>query len=369
MWTQHISKRQTTAISRQFAANVHRAGRANVVTFPLLTVPAHAITAAFAHPKRRVFVRPDSKGRNANTVKSCNAKMMAFVVKISSVMRNVNAKTISKVRRIDKFLTKCITYRKLFRFFMEGIRCENSPCEGFCSGRGQCSMHLGSPQCDCDQNYWGRQCESEECTDYCQNGGTCTINPLNDKLCECAPYYSGQRCEIFRELGPNANDCSGFYCDNGGTCHVIKNEAYCNCTAQFTGPKCQVNSTKFGDDAKFYLIKNYMTFSLLQLRRLSDTKIHALITVKMVLFVSWMSPKYIQLAIVVVSGRAQNAIHHRHVNIIVAIALMAAQSMNVCKYQHYFICAFLFHRKIASILTEIDNNSKQKKLSDVLMTQ
>lgn len=120
----------------------------------------------------------------------------------------------------------------------KGIRCENSPCEGFCSGHGECTLHLGSPQCDCDQNYWGRQCESEECTDYCQNGGTCTINPVNDKICECVPNYSGQRCEIFRELGPN--DCSGFFCDNGGTCHVIKNEAYCNCTAQFTGTNCQV---------------------------------------------------------------------------------------------------------------------------------
>lgn len=120
----------------------------------------------------------------------------------------------------------------------KGIRCENSPCEGFCSGHGQCTLHSGTPQCDCDAGYWGRQCESEECTGYCQNGGTCTITPTNDKNCECTPNYSGQRCE--NELGPNTIDCDRISCENGGTCQIIKGDALCNCTAQFTGQKCQV---------------------------------------------------------------------------------------------------------------------------------
>lgn len=121
----------------------------------------------------------------------------------------------------------------------KGVRCESSPCEGFCSGHGQCTIHLGRPQCDCDAGYWGRQCESEECTDYCRNGGTCTISPTNDKNCECMPNYYGQRCENYQE--PNPNDCTGFECENGGICHIIKGQAYCNCSAQFTGAHCQVS--------------------------------------------------------------------------------------------------------------------------------
>lgn len=125
----------------------------------------------------------------------------------------------------------------------KGIRCENSPCEGFCSGHGQCTLnaHSGSPQCDCESGYWGKQCESEECTDYCKNGGTCTINPQNDKFCACAPNYMGTRCDVYLNSEQTSTDCNNYECENGGTCHVINNFAYCNCTAQFSGPKCQVS--------------------------------------------------------------------------------------------------------------------------------
>lgn len=122
----------------------------------------------------------------------------------------------------------------------KGIQCENSPCEGFCNGHGQCTIHSGSPKCDCHPGYWGRQCDTDECTEYCENGGTCTITADNDKICKCMPNYSGIRCETYRESAQILSDCDGFSCDNGGTCHVIKNEAYCNCTAQFTGQNCQV---------------------------------------------------------------------------------------------------------------------------------
>lgn len=123
----------------------------------------------------------------------------------------------------------------------KGIRCENSPCEGFCSGHGQCVIHDGSVSCQCDVGYWGKQCELEECTDYCLNGGTCNISPENDKICTCMTNYLGTRCENYQETGQIFNDCNNFQCENGGTCHIIKNMAYCNCTAQFAGPICRVS--------------------------------------------------------------------------------------------------------------------------------
>lgn len=31
----------------------------------------------------------------------------------------------------------------------EGTKCEDSLCEGFCSGNGKCLIRLGSAQCEC----------------------------------------------------------------------------------------------------------------------------------------------------------------------------------------------------------------------------
>lgn len=136
----------------------------------------------------------------------------------------------------------------------KGIRCENSPCEGFCSGHGECTIHSGSPKCDCHQGYWGRQCDSDECTDYCKNDGQCSITPDNEKVCKCMPNYSGIRCET---EGNNSqaptSDCSDFLCENGGTCHVIKNEAYCNCTAQYAGDNCRVSVVEIEDNLRLFL--------------------------------------------------------------------------------------------------------------------
>lgn len=123
----------------------------------------------------------------------------------------------------------------------KGPKCESSACEGFCSGHGQCTIRLGTPQCECEAGYWGKQCESEECTGYCENGGTCTINYVNVTICECLPNFSGTRCERYIEDSGIRNPCDDFSCENGGTCHVIKNSAYCNCTSQYYGANCQVS--------------------------------------------------------------------------------------------------------------------------------
>lgn len=122
----------------------------------------------------------------------------------------------------------------------KGSRCENSVCEGYCSGRGQCLLHSGNPQCECEAGFWGRQCESQECTGFCENGGTCTINVANNTICDCLPNYSGRRCELYNNVDSNTPHCDSFQCANGGKCHMIKDEPICNCTSQWSGEKCQV---------------------------------------------------------------------------------------------------------------------------------
>lgn len=123
-----------------------------------------------------------------------------------------------------------------------GTRCEDSVCEGYCSGHGQCIIRFRTPLCECEAGFWGRLCEYESCTGYCENGGTCTISVANVTVCDCPPNFTGTRCETYIEGAViNRSPCDDFNCQNGGTCHVIKNDPYCNCTSQYNGPNCQVN--------------------------------------------------------------------------------------------------------------------------------
>ncbi|XP_031616659.1 prolow-density lipoprotein receptor-related protein 1 isoform X3 [Contarinia nasturtii] len=117
----------------------------------------------------------------------------------------------------------------------KGIRCESSPCEGFCNGHGECTVHKNSPMCTCNSGYWGAQCDLDECTNYCQNGGTCTITPENEKICDCVQNYSGERCENYQS---NENGCFD-YCENGAICQMdAQQRPTCICSGEWIGTKC-----------------------------------------------------------------------------------------------------------------------------------
>lgn len=69
--------------------------------------------------------------------------------------------------------------------------------------------------------------------DTCQNGGTCT-NTVESFVCECAPGFTGGRCEV--DLCTVSNPCQ-----NNGVCYVESDNPsllLCNCSAPFAGPMC-----------------------------------------------------------------------------------------------------------------------------------
>lgn len=153
----------------------------------------------------------------------------------------------------------------------KGQRCEIILCEGYCSGHGQCTIRLGSPQCKCDSGFWGKQCQSDSCTNYCKNGGTCTITNSNTMTCQCLDKFTGLRCEQYQCnedscMNADTNPCDQTVCQNGGTCHTIENEAYCNCTSQWNGQYCQVKQHIINVIFVFYFISFHFLVDICSFR-------------------------------------------------------------------------------------------------------
>ncbi|XP_030387623.1 low-density lipoprotein receptor-related protein 1 [Scaptodrosophila lebanonensis] len=127
-----------------------------------------------------------------------------------------------------------------------GKRCEINECDDYCQNGGICSIGAkGQRQCRCPHGYYGDRCETDSCSDLCLNGGSC-IKENHLFSCKCPARYIGEHCEVDlcntssppRFCETNSRDCTAIICLNGGTCHMVKGLAVCNCTSQWNGDFC-----------------------------------------------------------------------------------------------------------------------------------
>lgn len=107
---------------------------------------------------------------------------------------------------------------------------------------------LGVPQCTCAPGFSGKKCDNDMCSDYCINGGVCTRS-LKKVACTCPAGYTGRRCEYYVgctdptkcHVSPNTavTSCNGVDCLNGGSCVVIRDQAFCRCADDWAGLRCE----------------------------------------------------------------------------------------------------------------------------------
>ena len=76
-----------------------------------------------------------------------------------------------------------------------------------------------------------------------------SIGSIHDCHCQCAPGFTGSKCQT-----DTLNDCNSNPCQNGGTCSDNVTYFTCQCASGFTGSHCETNisrqiETKFSDNA------------------------------------------------------------------------------------------------------------------------
>ena len=80
----------------------------------------------------------------------------------------------------------------------------------------------------------GKSSDSQQhsCSGYkCNNGGSCSLVKGNAE-CDCAAGYSGDHCDT--------SVCDSFECQNKGTCNVTSSgDAKCDCSVGYKGDHCE----------------------------------------------------------------------------------------------------------------------------------
>ena len=82
----------------------------------------------------------------------------------------------------------------------------------------------------------GKSSDSQQhsCSGYkCNNGGSCRLVKGNAE-CDCVAGYSGDHCDTYV--------CDSFECQNNGTCNVTSSgDAKCDCVAGYSGDHCDTS--------------------------------------------------------------------------------------------------------------------------------
>ena len=104
----------------------------------------------------------------------------------------------------------------------------------------------------------------DDCVNHtCANGGSC-VDGVNSYSCNCSVGYTGDHCQTGNILSANRpvkssiihpischinyliftdiDDCVNHTCANGGSCVDGINSYSCNCTAGYTGDRCQTGN-------------------------------------------------------------------------------------------------------------------------------
>ena len=106
---------------------------------------------------------------------------------------------------------------------------------------------LGVPHCQCAPGFSGKKCDNDMCLDLCMNGGTCERSLKKPPTCSCASGFTGKRCESVcsdpSKCDASSNSaalgCNAIECLNGGSCLVIRDQAFCRCTDDWAGLRCE----------------------------------------------------------------------------------------------------------------------------------
>ncbi|XP_061655254.1 versican core protein-like isoform X1 [Phyllopteryx taeniolatus] len=75
--------------------------------------------------------------------------------------------------------------------------------------------------------------------DVCQNGGSC-YQRGSEKVCACAPGYTGGRCQT------DVDECDSNPCLNGATCLDAASGFSCLCLPSYTGELCEQDTASCG---------------------------------------------------------------------------------------------------------------------------
>ncbi|XP_072024978.1 uncharacterized protein [Amphiura filiformis] len=169
----------------------------------------------------------------------------------------------------------CYAYQCSCQPGYEGVNCEIrtqiyvNPCNNFpCENGGSCAC-LGNNYyvCTCPSGYGGINCETpiagtpnfESCNNVpCQNNGECYNGYdqnsatqgfyRNQYTCVCNRGFGGSNCLTSVLNNPAADECSGVFCRNGGTCvnayfsYAQRTAAVCDCNIGFFGQFCEISS-------------------------------------------------------------------------------------------------------------------------------
>lgn len=106
-----------------------------------------------------------------------------------------------------------------------------------------CYVDLAAPQspdslpplrCNCAPQWTGERCENPVnlCDGRCYNGGTCFTPKPEMPVCNCPSGFTGSRCQ----------NCAQLVCQNGGVCIKENHKEICKCPVGYSGRNCEISA-------------------------------------------------------------------------------------------------------------------------------
>ena len=151
---------------------------------------------------------------------------------------------------------------------LSAYRGDLSGCLANCSNQGSCVLNsMQQYICQCDQYKTGKSCQSDlrPCSSNpCLNNGTCSnIMNINETIFQCMcqnNLYFGTYCENKVDLCLNNTDL----CFIGqGYCIVNGTQPMCKCLKDYSGTKCEIQSTSLAVTKAIINVSSIITIIVL----------------------------------------------------------------------------------------------------------